>query len=186
MVCRDDPWDKRPRAAPISDRASSKKDIAKTEPSSNSGGTSVKTHLENKKHCPTATRDRSEEKAQKKQPCRLEGEACSKSWSRFPCSPWRRPCPSRLFPAAQEGQHGNRQPPCSRGLHPEGSTARAGAALGELVPQGSSSCTPWEGAQAGALHEWQGHSVMNRPQLPPSPSPCAKYGEGVEELGMKE
>lgn len=49
-VCRGDPWDKRPGAAPISDRGSSKKDLAKTEPSSNAGGISVKTHLKNNRH----------------------------------------------------------------------------------------------------------------------------------------
>lgn len=127
MVCRSDPWDKRPGAVPISDRASSKMDTAKIESSSSAGGRSVKTHLSSNKHCPTATRDRSEEKVQKKQPCKhrglwwRRGKRCSKSWSRFPCSPWRWPRPSRLFPAAQEGQHGNRQPPCSRGLCPKGS-----------------------------------------------------------------
>lgn len=73
VVCRGGPCDRRPGAAPISDRAGYKMDptVAKTEPSSNASGISVKTHLRRgNKHCPRATIERSEENVQKKQPCR--------------------------------------------------------------------------------------------------------------------
>lgn len=162
---------------------------------------SLKTHLRSNKHCPRATRARSEEKVQKKQPCRYwglqrrKGRRCSKSQSRFPCSPWRhgqvqsQNHRTSCSPAAQEGQHGNRKPPCIL----KEPTAHAGAVLKELVPHGSSFCrTAWHGREPmleqgySAGKEWQWQSVMNWPQLPHSPSPCAKYGELVEELGMKE
>lgn len=141
---------------------SSKKDLAKTEPSSNAGGISVKIHLRSNKHCPTATIERSEEKVQKKQPCRHQGlwwrrgKRCFKSWSRSPAAHGEGRVQVGGTPAAQEGQHGNRHPPCSRDLCPEGSCSpgwscswRTAATLEQFLRD----CIPWEGAHAGVMEE---------------------------------
>jgi len=75
--CRGDPCEKRPGAAPMLDRASSSQvqNGPTTEPISDAGGASVKTHLRRgKKHCSTATIERSEGKEQEKQPWSHQGQ----------------------------------------------------------------------------------------------------------------
>lgn len=160
------------RSCPISDRASSEKDLAKTKPSSNAGGISVKTQLKSNIHCPTATRERSEEKVQTKQPCRHWGLW----WRRGRCAPGA----GADSPAAhgegrvQVGCSLQQRPVPWRKLQPMPSCSwRTGATREQFLW----AYMPWEGAHAGAVEERQWKSVMT---ITPR-SPCSIYEEGVEE-----
>lgn len=174
VVCRGGPCDKRPGAAPVSDRAGYKMDptVAKTEPSSNASGISVKTRLRRgNKHCPRATIEKSEEKVQKK--TALQTQVCEEGGGRSAPGAGA-DCPAAhgegcaqvgYSSAAQEGQHGNRNPPCSRDLCPEGSCSprwspflRAAATLAQFLKD-------WilqEGAHAGAMEECRERVAMTK------------------------
>lgn len=104
-LCRGHPWDKTPGAAQIMDKASSKKDLAKTEPSSNAGDISVKTHLKSNRFPNSYKRKEWGKRAQETALQTLssvmkEGPGVLQELEETPLQPMESPYPSRLLPCS--------------------------------------------------------------------------------------